>query len=74
MIPSKYWRHSRSASGRPPLTLMQVPITRVKTSQRRTRRRLQVLMQSSSRHRVLVLSHPVVPLPPQVEEVQWQGA
>ena len=74
MIPSKYWRHSRSGSGRPPLTLMQVPMIRVRTSQRRKRRLLQVLVQSSSRHRVLVLSHPLVPLPRQLENVQWQEA
>ena len=33
MIPSKYWSHSASGSGRPPLTLMQVPMIRVRTSQ-----------------------------------------
>ena len=74
MIPSKYWRHSRSASGRPPLTLMQVPMIRVRTSQRRKQKIVQVLVQSSSCHRFWLLSHPVLSLPPLVEEVQWQGA
>ena len=50
---------------------MQVPMMRLRTSRRR-KRRLQV--QSSSHHRVLVLSHPVVPLPLRVGEVQWQEA
>ena len=74
MILSKYWSPSRSASGCLPLALMQVPIILVRTSQRRKRRLLQGLVQSSSRHRFLVLSHSVVPFPPKVEEIQWQGA
>ena len=58
----KYWGRSRSGCGHPPLTLMQVLMMRLKTSRRRKRRLLQV--QSSSRHRFLVLGHPVAPLPP----------
>ena len=50
------------------------PIMRVRTSQRRERRLLQVLVQSSSCRNVLVHSHPVVPLPPQVGEVLCQEA
>ena len=70
MIPS----HSRSQSGRTRLTLLQVPMVLFRTCQRRERRLQQVLVQSSSLHRVLVLSSPVVLLPPQVGEVQWQGS
>ena len=44
MIPSKYWSRSRSGSGHPRLTLMQVPMIRVRTSQRRKRTLLQVLV------------------------------
>ena len=50
---------------------MQAPMMRLRTSRRR-KRRLQV--QSSSRHRVLVLSHPLVPLLVRVGEVQWHEA
>ena len=71
-IRRKYGRPRRGARGHPPLTLMRVPMIRVRTSQRRTQRLLGVLVQSSSRPRVLELSHTVVPLPPQEGEVQWQ--
>ena len=67
-----YWRPGRSRSGHPPLPLMQALMMRVGTTQSRTRRLLQV--QSSSRHRVLVLSHPVVSLPPRFGEAQWREA
>ena len=46
----------------------------VRTSQRRRQRLLQVQVRSSSRHCVLVLSHPVVTVNPRVGEVQWQEA
>ena len=68
----KYWRPSRIQH--PPLALIQVPMMRVRTSQTRKRRLLQVQVQSSGRHRVLVVSHRVVPLPPQVGAAQWQEA
>ena len=51
---------------------MQVRMMRVRTSQRRKRRLLQV--QSSSHHRLVVLSHPVVPLPPRLGEAEWREA
>ena len=70
-IRSRYWRPSRSASGHPSLTLMQVPIL-VRTSRRRKQRLLRVLVQSSSRPRVLMPSRLVVPLPHQVGQVRWQ--
>ena len=68
-IQIKYWRPSKSGGRRPPLTLMQVPMMRVRTSQRRKRTLLQMQLRSSSRHRVLVVSHPAVLLPPRVGEV-----
>ena len=70
-IRSKDLRPSRSASGHTPLTSMQVP-NLVRTSRRRKPRLLRVLVQSSSRPRVLVPSRLVVPLPPQVGQVGWQ--
>ena len=73
-IRRKCRRPSRSASGHPPLTSMRVPMIRVRTSQRRKQRLLQLLVQSSSRPRILLLSHPVVLLPPQVGQVRWQEA
>ena len=72
-IRSKNWRPSRSASGHPPLTSMQAP-NLVRNSRRRKRRLLPVLVQSSSRPRVLVPSRLVVPLPLQVGQVRWQEA
>ena len=66
----KYWRPNSSESGRRPLTLMQVPMMRVWSSQRRKRRLLRVELHNSSHHRVLVVSYPVVSLPPRVGEVQ----
>ena len=47
---------------------------RVWTDQRRRQGLLRLLVESSSRPRVLVLSRPVVPLPPQVGQVRWQEA
>ena len=70
----EYWRPSRRASGQPLLTSMRVPMIRVRTSQRRKRRLLGLLVQSSSNPRVLVLSHPVVALPPLMGQVRWQEA
>ena len=72
-IQSKYWRPSRCASGHPPLTLMQAP-NLVRNSRRRKRRLLPVLVQSSSRPRVLVPSRLVVPLPLQMGQVRSQEA
>ena len=72
-ILSKYWRPSRSANGHPPLTSMQVP-NLVRNSRRPKRRLLPPLVQSSSRPRVLVPSHLVVPLPLEVGQVRWQEA
>ena len=72
--PAQALRPSRSSSGRPPPTAMRVPLIQVRTSQGRKRSLLLLLVQSSSRPRVLVLSHPAVPLPPQVGEVDWQEA
>ena len=71
---SKYWRPSRSASGHPPLTSMQAAPTLVRNSPRRKRRLLPVLLQSSSRPRVLVPCRLEVPLPLQVGQVQQQEA
>ena len=73
-IRRKCCRPSRTASGRPRLTSMRVAMIRVRTSQRRKQRLLRVLVQSSRRPGVLVLSHSVVPLPPEVGEVRWQEA
>ena len=71
-IGTKCWRHMhRSKSGHPPLTLMQVPMMPLRSSQRR-KRTLQ--LRSSSHHGVLVLSHPVVPLTLPVREAQWHEA
>ena len=61
----------KSGSRHTPLTLIQVPMMRQRTSRRR-KPRLQV--QSSSHHHVLVVSHPKVGLPLEVGEVQWQEA
>ena len=72
-IRSKYWRPSTSASGHPPLTSMQAP-NLVRNNRRRKRRLLPVLVQSSSRPRVLVPSRLFVLLPPQVGQVRWQEA
>ena len=73
-IQRKCWRPSRSASRHPLLTSMRVPMIPVRTSQSRKQRLLRLLVQISSRPCVLLLSHPVVPLPPQLGQVRWQEA
>ena len=73
-IRPKCWRPSSSGSGHLPLTLMRVPMIQVTTRQKRKQRLLRLLVRSSSRPRVRVLSHLVVPLLPQVGQVRWQEA
>ena len=59
----KYRRPSRSGSGRRPLTLMQVLMMRVRTSQRRKRRLLQVQVQSPERENTSIWALNLVETP-----------